>query len=292
MKDLKIGFIGLGLMGGPMVSRLLAANYSVTVWNRTPEKAQALVEEGARCASSIADLVGDADVVMMCLSDTAAVESLVFGAHGVAQYGASEKTLIDFSSIDPSASKAFATRLQQHCEMQWIDAPVSGGTAGAKAGTLIIMAGGNVNSLESVCEVFDPLCSRLTYMGEAGAGQMTKLCNQMVVACNSLVIAEMMALGRSAGVDVRRLPQALAGGFADSIPFQILAPQMAAHDFTLKWKVATLLKDIDGAVQMAEKLQSETPMSRKGCDLLRACAEAGNGERDLSSLITMYEPSA
>jgi len=292
MKDLKIGFIGLGLMGGPMVSRLLAENYSVIVWNRTPEKAQTLVEEGARCATDIAELVRDVDVVMMCLSDTAAVEGLVFGAHGVAQYGASGKILIDFSSIDPLATKEFATRLHQQCEMQWIDAPVSGGTGGAKAGTLIIMAGGRVDCLESVREVFDPLCSRLTHMGEVGAGQMTKLCNQMVVACNALVIAEMMALGRSAGVDVGRLPEALAGGFADSIPFQILAPQMAVHDFTLKWKVATLLKDIDGAVQMAEKLQSETPMSRKGCDLLRACAKGGNGDRDLSSLITMYEPSA
>jgi len=292
MKDLKIGFVGLGLMGRPMVSRLLTENYAVVVWNRTPEKAQALVEEGAKLASDIADLVCNVDVVMTCLSDTAAVEDLVFGVQGIAQFGASEKTLIDFSSIDPLASKEFALRLHRQCEMQWIDAPVSGGTAGAKAGTLIIMAGGNVDRLESVREVFDPLCSRLSYMGEAGAGQMTKLCNQMVVACNSLVIAEMMALGRSAGVDVGRLPEALAGGFADSIPFQILAPQMAAHDFTLKWKVATLLKDIDGAVQMAEKLQSETPMSRKGSDLLRACAEAGNSDRDLSSLITMYEPSA
>jgi len=286
---MKLGFIGLGLMGGPMTSRLLQAGFEVRVWNRNVDKAAALIEQGAVHCSDIATLVGESDVIMLCLSDTAAVESVVFSAGGVAAHGSSGKTLVDFSSIDPLTTKEFAQRLVKEAGMNWIDAPVSGGTAGAEAGSLIIMAGGDKSVLADIRPAFDPLCQRLTHMGEVGAGQMTKLCNQMVVTCNAAVIAEMVALGRAAGVDVSQLPAALAGGFADSIPFQILVPQMAAHDFTLKWKVATLAKDLNGAVALAAKLGSKTPMSQRGISILNEHAAGGNADRDLSSLVCRYE---
>lgn len=289
MTQPQIGFAGIGLMGGPIVERLLAAGYTVNVWNRTQAKAEALVAKGACLATDIKTLVENSDILMSCLSDTTAVEAMVFGSGGIAQFGDESKILVDFSSIDPLACKEFAVRLREQCGMQWIDAPVSGGTAGAEAGTLIIMAGGDADTLARIRPVLEPLSQRVTHMGGPGSGQMTKLCNQMVVANNALVIAEMMALGRSAGVDVGKLPEALAGGFADSIPFQILAPQMAAHDFTLKWKVATLLKDLNGAVELAEKTDGQVPMSQQGVELLRAHAQCGNADRDLSTLICRYE---
>ncbi|NIB40713.1 NAD(P)-dependent oxidoreductase [Pseudomaricurvus alkylphenolicus] len=285
----RIGFIGIGLMGSRMVSRLLGAGYTVHVWNRTPEKAKALVAEGAVSAKDVEELVTGSDVVMLCLSETDAVETMAFGENGIVHYGTPGKVLVDFSSIHPQKSKDFAEHLQQQCGMQWIDAPVSGGTAGAENGSLIIMAGGDEKTLKNIRPVFDPLCQRLTHMGGPGSGQMTKVCNQMVVANNALVIAEMMALGRSAGVDVAKLPEALAGGFADSIPFQILAPQMADHDFTLKWKVATLLKDLNLGVDLADGEEQRVPMSLRGVELLKDHAIAGNADRDLSTLITIYE---
>ncbi|NIB42483.1 NAD(P)-dependent oxidoreductase [Pseudomaricurvus alkylphenolicus] len=291
MTQPEIGFAGIGLMGGPMVGRLLSADYNVNVWNRTVSKADALVARGATLAKDLQQLVQRSDIVMLCMSDTAAVESMVFGEGGIAEHGANNKVLVDFSSIDPLASKSFAKRLKDLCGMDWIDAPVSGGTAGAEAGSLIIMAGGDASVLERVQPVLAPLSQRVTHMGGPGSGQMTKLCNQMVVANNALVIAEMMALGRSAGVDVAKLPEALAGGFADSIPFQILAPQMAAHDFTLKWKVATLLKDLNGAVELANKTSGQIPMSQCGVQLLQSHAHSGFADKDLSSLICRYEVS-
>lgn len=286
---MKIGFIGTGLMGRPMVLRLLEAGRSLAVWNRSKDKTRDLVQRGARACDSIEELVEECDIVMLCVSDTAAVESVVFGEGGVAGVGSKHKVLVDFSSIDPIRSREMARQLSAECGMDWLDAPVSGGTAGAENGSLIIMVGGELQVLERIRPVFDPLCQRLSHMGPCGAGQMTKLCNQMVVANNVLVIAEMMALGRKAGVDVDKLSTALAGGFADSIPFQILAPQMAEHDFTLKWKVTTLQKDLSSAVDLADRLGAEVPMSRQGSQLLHHHSEAGAAQRDLSTVITLYE---
>lgn len=287
---MNVGFIGIGLMGGPMSRRLLEAGYTVNVWNRNPDKAKSLLEAGANHCATVAALTRESDIIMLCLSDTAAVEAVVFAEEGVAASGSEGKVVVDFSSIDPLATREFSTRVKEQSGMEWIDAPVSGGTAGAESGSLIIMTGGDEGVLARIRGVFDPMCQRLTHMGGSGAGQMTKILNQLIVTCNAATIAEMVALGRAAGVDVARLPEALAGGFADSKPFQILVPQMAEHDFTLKWKVATLAKDLNGAVKMAEALDKELPMGKCGADILNSHEAAGNADLDLSSLVTIYEP--
>ncbi|MEM8562012.1 MAG: NAD(P)-dependent oxidoreductase [Pseudomonadota bacterium] len=286
---IKVGFIGLGLMGGPMVKRLLAAQFDVAIWNRSTEKMAAFNEYGARSCQSIRDLVEQSDAILLCVSDTQAVEAVVFDSDGVAEAGAPGKVIIDFSSIDPMRTREMASELKNICGMDWIDAPVSGGTAGAENGSLIIMAGGDATVLDAVRSIFLPLGERLTHMGPVGAGQMTKLCNQMVVANNAVVIAEMMALGRKAGVDVDKLADALAGGFADSKPLQILAPQMAARDFTLKWKVATLQKDLEGAINLAQVLEMNVPMTLQGNQLLSRHIEGGAAQLDLSTVINLYE---
>ena len=283
-----LGFAGIGLMGLPMCRRLLAAGYPLTVWNRSSDKCAPLVAAGARQARSPAELCAATDVVMLCLADTGVVRDVVFGADGIAEGGAAGQLLVDFSSLEPAATRDMAAQLTQSCGMRWLDTPVSGGTAGAEAGTLAIMVGGEADDLERVRPVLEVLGQRVTHMGAVGAGQVTKACNQMIVACNALVIAEVVALAERSGVDASLIAPALAGGFADSKPLQILAPQMAASQFEpIKWHVRTLLKDLDTAVKLSREQGSATPMSGLAAQLMRLHGSQGNLERDPATLVEM-----
>jgi 3-hydroxyisobutyrate dehydrogenase len=283
-----LAFAGIGLMGLPMTRRLLAAGYPLTVWNRNPDKCQPLQALGAQRAQLPAELCAEAQVVMLCLADTAAVREVVFGAGGIVEGARPGQVLVDFSSLDPAATRSMAAELLARTGMHWVDAPVSGGTPGAETGTLAIMAGGREADVEQVRPILAHLGQRLTRMGEVGAGQVTKVCNQMIVACNALVIAEVVALAERAGVDARLIAPALAGGFADSKPLQILAPQMAESTFEpIKWHVRTLLKDLDTAVKLSHEQGSATPMSGLAAQLLRLHGSQGNLGRDPATLIEM-----
>ncbi|MGH8436571.1 MAG: NAD(P)-dependent oxidoreductase [Pseudomonas sp.] len=285
-----LAFAGIGLMGLPMCQRLLAAGYPLTVWNRSPDKCAALVAAGARQVFSPAELCQAADVVMLCLADTRVVRKVVFAAGGLAEGAKPGQLLVDFSSLEPAATREMAAELESRTGMHWLDAPVSGGTQGAEAGTLTIMAGGRVQDVERVRPILLNLGQRLTRMGAVGAGQVTKVCNQMIVACNALVIAEVMALAEKSGVDAGLLAPALAGGFADSKPLQILAPQMAESRFEpIKWHVRTLLKDLDTAVKLAREHDSATPLSALAAQLMRLHGSSqGNLERDPATLVELY----
>ncbi|SFA53382.1 NAD(P)-dependent oxidoreductase [Metapseudomonas otitidis] len=285
----RIAFAGIGLMGLPMTRRLLAAGFPLTVWNRTPDKCTPLLELGARRAETPAELCTEADILMLCLADTAVVREVVFGPGGVVEGARAGQVLVDFSSLEPAATREMAAELERRTGVHWIDAPVSGGTPGAEAGTLAIMAGGREEDVERVRPVLAHLGQRLTRMGEVGAGQVTKVCNQMIVACNALVIAEVVALAEKAGVDASLLAPALAGGFADSRPLQILAPQMAESCFEpVKWHVRTLLKDLDTATRLSREEGSATPMSGLAAQLMRLHGSQGNLERDPATLIELY----
>jgi len=290
MSDLpSIAFAGIGLMGLPMCRRLLAAGYQLTVWNRSPEKCAPLIEAGARQAGNPADLCRDADIVLLCLADTAVVREVVFGAGGIVEGARTGQLLVDHSSLEPAATRAMAAELESRSGMRWVDAPVSGGTAGAEAGSLAIMAGGRGEDIERVRPVLAHLGQRLTHMGDVGAGQVTKACNQMIVACNALVIAEVVALAERSGVDASLIAPALAGGFADSKPLQILAPQMANSEFEpVKWRVRTLLKDLDTAVQLSREAGSTTPMTGLAAQLMRLHGSGGELENDPSTLVRMF----
>ncbi|MFP3445000.1 MULTISPECIES: NAD(P)-dependent oxidoreductase [unclassified Pseudomonas] len=284
-----LGFAGIGLMGLPMCRRLLAAGYPLTVWNRSPDKCAALVAAGARLASSPAELCQGSDMVLLCLADTAVVREVVFGEHGIAHGGRSGQLLIDFSSLEPTATRDMAAELAVLCGMAWLDAPVSGGTPGAEAGTLAIMVGGEAADLERARPVLHVLGQRVTHMGAVGAGQVTKACNQMIVACNALVIAEVVALAEQSGVDATLIAEALAGGFADSKPLQILAPQMAESRFEpIKWHVRTLLKDLDGAVKFSREQGSATPLSGLAAQLMRLHGSQGYLQKDPATLVELY----
>ncbi|WIF68957.1 NAD(P)-dependent oxidoreductase [Metapseudomonas otitidis] len=285
----RIAFAGIGLMGLPMTRRLLAAGFPLTVWNRTPDKCTPLLELGARRAETPAELCAEADILMLCLADTAVVREVVFGPGGLVEGARAGQVLVDFSSLEPAATREMAAELERRTGVHWIDAPVSGGTPGAEAGTLAIMAGGREEDVERVRPVLAHLGQRLTRMGEVGAGQVTKVCNQMIVACNALMIAEVVALAEKAGVDASLLAPALAGGFADSRPLQILAPQMAESCFEpVKWHVRTLLKDLDTATRLSREEGSATPMSGLAAQLMRLHGSQGNLERDPATLIELY----
>lgn len=284
-----LAFAGLGLMGVPMTRRLLAAGYPLSVWNRSAGKRELLAAEGAQAVETPAQLCADAEVVMLCLADTAAVREVVFGAGGIVESGRAGQVLVDFSSLEPAATREMAAELEARTGMRWIDAPVSGGTPGAEAGTLAIMAGGRVEDIERVRPILAHLGQRLTRMGDVGAGQVTKVCNQMIVACNALVIAEVVALAEKSGVDASLIAPALAGGFADCKPLQILAPQMAESRFEpVKWHVRTLLKDLDTAVKLSREEGSATPMSGLAAQLMRLHGSQGNLERDPATLVEQY----
>lgn len=288
-----LGFAGIGLMGLPMCRRLLAAGYPLTVWNRNPAKCTPLVEAGARHVATAAELCEHADVLMLCLADTAVVREVVFGRCGIAEGGKPGQLLVDFSSLEPTATREMSAQLASQAGMSWLDAPVSGGVVGAEAGSLAIMVGGAAADLERVRPVLQSLGQRVTHMGEVGAGQVTKACNQMIVACNALVIAEVIALAERSGVQAGLIAEALAGGFADSRPLQILAPQMAESRFEpVKWHVRTLLKDLDTAVKFSREQGSATPISGLAAQLMRLHGSQGFLEEDPSTLVQMYRGPA
>lgn len=291
MSAVRIGFIGLGLMGVPMCQRLLAAGFEVSVWNRNSAKTGLLQQLGAQVVSSPSELASVTDVVMLCVTDTAAVEQVVFSEQGVIEGARAGQILVDFSSIDPEQTRVMAARLRAQAQMSWVDAPVSGGVAGAEQGTLAIMAGGAKADIDQLRPLLAPLSQRVTRMGDVGAGQTTKICNQMLVSCNVLVMAEVMALAQRAGVDASRIPEALKGGFADSIPLQLTGPRMAERDFAaVKWHVKTLLKDLDMANALAKQQQSSVPMVGLGAELMRLHASQGYADQDPCTLIDMYQP--
>ena len=287
----KLGFIGLGLMGGPMTGRLLEAGYDVTVWNRSSGKIISAVENGATKAANVAELVSAVDLVLMCLTDTTAVEKVVFGNDGVVSGAADDKLLVDFSSMRPDVTRKFAARLKLETGMAWVDAPVSGGAQGAAAGTLAIMAGGEVEDIERVRPIVAAFSQRFTHMGKIGAGQVTKLCNQIIVASNVATVAEAISFAEKSGVvDATKLADALKGGWADSQPFQILAPRFAARNTKPKiGAVDLMLKDIDTARDLAIENGALLPMAALASEAFRKISSMGLGDSDIGEIMTLFD---
>ena len=287
----RIGFIGTGLIGTPMVERLLECGLRVSIWNRTTDRLAPLVALGADAEASAIDVALRADIICLCLTNTDAVRDVVFGATGLVDVLSADSLLIDLSSIDPDATVSMAAELVARSGAHWLDAPVSGGLPAARAGRLIVFAGGAVEDIARAAPVFDALAVRVTHMGGHGAGQLAKSCNQMIVACNLMVIAEMLAFGRAVGIDSARLPDALAGGFADSLPLQIFGRRMANDVDTPRiGALATFRKDIEQVVRLGAAHRASVPMSERAAELYRAAGahtEVGL-DADVSRLIHMF----
>ena len=286
----KLGFLGTGLMGSPMTLRLLDAGYSIYIWNRTTEKMNSLLENGATAADSPAAVAIKSEFVFMCLTDANAVEQVVFGDEGVVKTGSEKKLLVDFSSIPPDLTRAFSMRLESECGMGWIDAPVSGGVKGAEEGTLAILAGGKLEAIEQIRPIVSNLCNRMTHMGHTGAGQVTKLCNQVIVASNLVTIAEAISLAERSGVDATKLHEALAGGFGDSLPLQIFGPRFAERKVKpLLGHIYTMLKDIDNARELGRETNTPLPMVGLAAEMFRQVSSQGYAQEDVTHLIRLFE---
>ena len=280
----KIAFLGMGLMGKRMAKRLLDAHFSVTVWNRTPSACDELYQYGANVLSL--DEIASFDVILLCLADDAAVESVFNQIKNQLRAG---QIIVDFSSLSVHKTQFLAQQAQLK-QVTWIDSPVSGGTTGAEQGTLIVFAGGNTQIIDQLTPIYQAIAQRVTHMGETGTGQATKICNQLIVAANSTLIAEAIALAKKAGVNAALLAPALKDGFADSKPFQILSPRMANHIFEpVQWKVQTLSKDLNNAIQLAAELNLNIPVAKQALNQLSTHANQGFANADLASLICQIE---
>jgi 2-hydroxy-3-oxopropionate reductase len=314
----EIGFCGPGLMGAPMIRHLLHAGHAVHVWNRTRAKAEALVADGASVVDAPRELAGRCDAVLLCVADAAAVEETVFGAAGLLSAGLAApgrlRWIVDHSSIPPAATRAFAQRAAAFgasfrassrgpsapavardatgtdaARIGWIDAPVSGGVAGAHAGTLAVMAGGAAADVDAVKPLLDAYASRVTHMGGVGAGQTAKLCNQTIVTATVAAIAEAVSLAQRSGLDAAKLTEGLAGGWADSVLLQTFVPRMTQTGLTPIGAFRTFQKDVDTVAAAAYETGTPMPVSSTVQQLLRLGAAMGLAEADLSAFIDVLQ---
>lgn len=283
-RNTKIAFLGMGLMGSRMAARLIQAGFEVAVWNRTLSSCDILVDMGATLLNL--QEIAAYPVILTCLADDSTVQTVYEHIQDQLQ---PDQVLVDFSSLSVAQTQKLASQAQVR-QVKWIDSPVSGGIVGAEQGTLVIFAGGDLQTIQNLSLIYNVLSQRVTRMGETGTGQATKICNQLIVAANSTLIAEAVALAAQAGVDTKLLAPALAGGFADSKPFQILAPRMASHTFEpVQWKVQTLSKDLNNAVQLAEHFKLNIPVAKQALLQLKAHQNKGYAEADLATVIQIVE---
>jgi 3-hydroxyisobutyrate dehydrogenase len=287
---LKLGFIGLGLMGTAMSLRLIERGWALNVWNLEPERMAAVVQAGATAMASPAAVTEGSDIVLMCVLHTQAVEQCVFGPNGIAAAAGASKLLIDHSTIDPAKSRAFAARLHEETRMGWIDAPVSGGPVAARQGTLTVMAGGDAKDIAAAQGVMADLSANFTHAGSSGAGQIAKVINQAIVGTTYVLMAEALMLAEAAGIDAARLPQCLAGGHADGSLLQQLYPRMQARAFEPPLAYARqLLKDMRGVEAEIRACGLALPVIEQAIAQHQAYVSQGNDMQDPASIVRLYE---
>ena len=288
-----VGYVGLGLMGLPMVRHLCGRGYRIRCYDIVTEKIDAAVEAGAVAATSPADATRDADLVVLNLPTTDAVETAVFGDNGVAagmrkpQKGRS--VLIDFSTIKVGKGKAFAARLKNETGCGWVDAPVSGGPPASGSGTLTVMAGGDSADIAAASGLMKDVAARFTHMGPPGSGLAAKMINQLIVGCGHAVMAEAVVLAESAGIDAKRIPECLAGGHADGTLLQKLYPRMAERDFKPQGYARQLLKDLEMVLEFSGELKAPVPMTGEALGLYRILVHRGYAELDTAAILKVYE---
>jgi 3-hydroxyisobutyrate dehydrogenase-like beta-hydroxyacid dehydrogenase len=286
---LRLGYVGVGLMGLPMVKRLAPLGYAIRAYDIVPAQVEAAAVAGASAARSAADVVQGSDLVLLNLPTTDAVEQAVFGDAGIASALKPPQFVIDFSTIKVDKCKAFAAKLRAQTGCGWIDAPVSGGPPASGSGTLTIMAGGEAADVERARSLFADIAGRFTHMGPSGAGMVAKMLNQLIVGAGHAVMAEAVVMAEAAGIDAARLPECLAGGLADSGLLQKLYPRMQRREFAPQGYVRQLLKDLEMVSEFAAGLKAPTPMMGEALQLYRVLAHLGHTELDTGAVLKVYE---
>jgi 3-hydroxyisobutyrate dehydrogenase-like beta-hydroxyacid dehydrogenase len=289
---LRLGYVGVGLMGLPMVKRLAPLDYAIRAYDLVPAQVEAAAAAGASAARSAADVVQGSDLVLLNLPTTDAVAQAVFGEAGVASAVKPPQIVVDFSTIKVDKCKAFAAQLRAQTGCGWIDAPVSGGPPASGSGTLTIMAGGDAADIERARSLFADVAGRFTHMGPSGAGMVAKMLNQLIVGAGHAVMAEAVVMAEAAGIDAARLPECLAGGLADSGLLQKLYPRMQRREFAPQGYVRQLLKDLDMVHEYAAALKAPTPMMSEALSLYRILVHLGHAELDTGAILKVYERQA
>lgn len=285
---MKIAFVGTGIMGRPMAGHLQAAGHELfLVQHRSPLPAE-LLDGGATACATIAQATEKAEVVILMLPDTPDVERVLFGAEGVAASLAPGKMVIDMSSIDPISTQAFAGRIEA-LGCSYIDAPVSGGEVGAKAASLTIMTGAREADFERALPLFQSMGKNITRIGDPGAGQVTKVANQIIVALNIEAVAEALVFASKAGADPAKVREALMGGFASSRVLEVHGERMVKRTFDPGFRIALHQKDLGLALSSARALGLSLPNCASAQQLFSACAARGNGDRDHSAMVEAIE---
>ncbi|HLG56225.1 MAG TPA: NAD(P)-dependent oxidoreductase [Vicinamibacterales bacterium] len=283
-----IGFIGLGTMGTPMALNVLKAGHAVTVWARRPEALAPLVAAGATVGESAADVAAKSDIIVTMVTDTRAVEDVVLGNRGIARGARPGSLVIDHSTIVPGAARRIAGELRP-LGVEMLDAPVSGGSIAAEAGTLAIMVGGSKAALDRATPLFSCYAKSIVHIGRIGAGQVAKACNQICTIVNQLGAAEAMLLAERAGVDPRAVKEALMSGFAASRMLDLQAPKMIARDFDGKIESRLHHKDIHIVLDLARAFGIELPASAAAADVLDRLQQRGGARQDSAAIISVLD---
>jgi len=284
----RIGFIGLGLMGKPMTHNLLAAGFSVTVFNRSRQAIDELVASGALRGESPGHVARQSDIIITMLPDTPDVESVIRSNNGIAAHAAAGSLLIDMSTISPLATQQLATELEA-LGIHMLDAPVSGGDVGAINGTLSIMVGGEQANFERAQPVFAALGKTITYCGPSGSGQTVKACNQVVVALIIAAVSEGLVLGSKVGVDPKVILKVLSGGLAQNRVMDLRGPTMIQHHFEPGGKAQFHRKDLGIALQLARTYDISLPLTALVDQFFTTLIANKQGELDHSALLTVIE---
>jgi 2-hydroxy-3-oxopropionate reductase len=284
---MKLGFIGLGIMGAPMAGHLRAAGHELFVTTRS-KVPPALADAGAVACANAAEVARRADIVFMMVPDTPDVEAVLFGKNGVADGLSAGKTVVDMSSISPIETKAFAKRINElGCD--YLDAPVSGGEVGAKAASLTIMVGGPDATFAKVKPLFELMGKNITLVGGNGDGQTTKVANQIIVALNIAAVGEALVFASKAGADPAKVRQALMGGFAASRILEVHGERMIKRTFNPGFRIALHQKDLSLALAGARALGVALPQTAGAAQLMQACAANGMDQLDHSALVRALE---
>lgn len=288
---MRIGFIGLGIMGRPMAAHLLAAGHELVVHNRSPRAMQELADQGADTADTPKEVAQQVDIILTMLPDGPDVEQVVLGENGVLEGAASGSLLVDMSSIAPAVSRRLHEALTER-GVGMLDAPVSGGEPGAIEGTLAFMVGGAQADLDRVREILDLMGSSVTLVGPIGAGNIAKLANQAIVAVNIAVLGEAAVLARTAGVDPASVIDAIRGGLAGSKVMEQKAPKMLSGDHAPGFRIDLHIKDLDNALGTGHESGSSLPLTAAVREMMTAISAARHEHDDHSSLATYYETLA
>jgi 2-hydroxy-3-oxopropionate reductase len=290
MSQLKLGFVGLGIMGTPMAGHLIAAGHTVFISTRSKVPDE-LAKSAAIVCTSPAEVASQADIIITMVPDTPDVEKVLFGEHGIASGLTKGKIVVDMSSISPIETKVFAQKINAlGCE--YLDAPVSGGQLGAKGATLTIMVGGSEATFAKVKPVFELMGKNITLVGGNGAGQVTKVANQIIVALNIEAVAEALVFASKAGADPAKVREALMGGFASSKILEVHGERMIKRTFDPGFRIELHQKDLNLALSSAKALGVSLPNTASAQELFNSCSAYGGKAWDHSAMVKALEKMA